>query len=265
MTAPEAFYARGARGKSIHAGDGAPTLAASNGDLYVNHEDGAGKGDLYERVDGAWVLVGNIGGPAGADSTVPGPPNELSIGTVASGAEAGASITGEAPAQELNLTLPQGDSAYQVAVDNGFVGSESAWLASLAGEDGDEGPSAYAVAVSNGFVGTESEWVASLKGEPGDEGPPGAVSESQLNTTVSNAVSALVGSSPATLDTLEEIAAALGNDPEFATTILDAIAGRVAGFQNGSPAELSVDRLSVTQFASITPVAGRTYLIFEDP
>lgn len=41
------------------------------------------------------------------------------------------------------------------------------------GEQGDPGPSAYEIAVANGFVGTEEEWVASLKGDPGDPGDPG--------------------------------------------------------------------------------------------
>lgn len=34
---------------------------------------------------------------------------------------------------------PAGDSAYEVAVDNGFVGTEAAWLASLKGAKGDDG------------------------------------------------------------------------------------------------------------------------------
>ncbi|MGJ7685574.1 prophage tail fiber N-terminal domain-containing protein [Escherichia coli] len=39
-------------------------------------------------------------------------------------------------------------------------------------------------------------------------------------------LAALVGSSPETLDTLNELAAALGNDPEFATTVTNALAGK---------------------------------------
>ena len=35
------------------------------------------------------------------------------------------------------------------------------------------GKSAYEVAVANGFEGTEEEWLASLQGEPGDPGDPG--------------------------------------------------------------------------------------------
>ncbi|EMW4579056.1 prophage tail fiber N-terminal domain-containing protein [Escherichia coli] len=39
-------------------------------------------------------------------------------------------------------------------------------------------------------------------------------------------LAALVDSSPEALDTLNELAAALGNDPEFATTIMNALAGK---------------------------------------
>lgn len=38
---------------------------------------------------------------------------------------------------------------------------------------GSDGASAYQIAVANGFEGTEQEWLASLKGEPGSPGSPG--------------------------------------------------------------------------------------------
>lgn len=41
-----------------------------------------------------------------------------------------------------------------------------------------------------------------------------------------SAVAGLVGSSPEALDTLNELAAALGNDPNFATTVMNALAGK---------------------------------------
>ncbi|MGW4040457.1 hypothetical protein ACWEIM_29980 [Streptomyces sp. NPDC004778] len=41
------------------------------------------------------------------------------------------------------------------------------------GEDGAPGASAYQVAVANGYVGTESQWLASLKGAKGDKGDAG--------------------------------------------------------------------------------------------
>lgn len=125
---------------------------------------------------------------------------------------------------KVNLRGPQGAvgprgfagddglSAYEVAVNNGFVGDQAEWLASLVGAQGPQGPageglmftwsgtqlgvkldsdttysftdlvgptgntgatgaSAYQVAVSNGFIGTEEQWLESLvgpQGEPGD-------------------------------------------------------------------------------------------------
>lgn len=38
---------------------------------------------------------------------------------------------------------------------------------------GVRGESAYDVAVRNGYTGTEAEWLLSLKGEPGQKGPKG--------------------------------------------------------------------------------------------
>ena len=40
----------------------------------------------------------------------------------------------------------------------------------LKGEDGLNGLSAYELALENGFIGTEEEWIVSLKGEKGDKG-----------------------------------------------------------------------------------------------
>lgn len=45
---------------------------------------------------------------------------------------------------------------------------------------------------------------------------------------VAQAIAALVSSSPDALDTLQELAAALGNDANFATTITNALAGKVS-------------------------------------
>ena len=38
---------------------------------------------------------------------------------------------------------------------------------------GEPGKSAYEIAVEHGFEGSEEEWLASLKGEKGDRGPQG--------------------------------------------------------------------------------------------
>ncbi|EID2652971.1 phage tail protein [Escherichia coli] len=58
----------------------------------------------------------------------------------------------------------------------------------------------------------------------------------QLATTafVQAAIAALVNSSPGALDTLNELAAALGNDPNFATTMTNALAGKMDKAANGA-------------------------------
>ena len=52
-------------------------------------------------------------------------------------------------------------------------------------------------------------------------------SSQKINTSINNAVSALVGGAGTTLDTLKELAAALGNDANFATTIATQMGKRV--------------------------------------
>ena len=42
------------------------------------------------------------------------------------------------------------------------------------GKDGENGKSAYEIAVQNGYDGTETDWLESLKGQKGDIGEPGA-------------------------------------------------------------------------------------------
>ena len=48
-------------------------------------------------------------------------------------------------------------------------------LLALKGENGIDGKSAYQLAVEKGFAGTEAEWIASLKGETGPIGPQGEI------------------------------------------------------------------------------------------
>ncbi|HCD3924974.1 TPA: phage tail protein [Klebsiella aerogenes] len=64
-------------------------------------------------------------------------------------------------------------------------------------------------------------------------------STTQLATTafVQAAIAALVNSSPGALDTLNELAAALGNDPNFATTMTNALAGKMDKSANGADIE----------------------------
>ncbi|ELY2630963.1 phage tail protein [Cronobacter sakazakii] len=67
-----------------------------------------------------------------------------------------------------------------------------------------------------------------LTGTPKAPTAPAGNNTTQIATTafVKAALAGLVGSSPAALDTLNELAAALGNDPNFATTMTNALAGK---------------------------------------
>ena len=127
-------------------------------------------------------------------------------------------ISQDAPAKRPSENPPavvgsDGLSAYQIAVNHGFTGSETEWLASLKGERGQQGErgpqgergsdglngndgaagaqgvpgkdgergsdglSAYQIAVNHGFSGSETEWLASLKGERGQQGERGPQGE----------------------------------------------------------------------------------------
>lgn len=106
---------------------------------------------------------------------------------------------------DTGLTGPKGDpgdnglagaSAYQIAVGNGFNGSEAQWLASLVGPKGDtgntgaagqeglDGASAYQIAISNGFTGSEAQWLDSLHGQDGTDANTGnfIFSEDSIST-----------------------------------------------------------------------------------
>lgn len=113
--------------------------------------------------------------------------------------------------QKISEKGGNGKSAYEIALEHGFVGTEAEWLESLKGKDGAVGPqgeqgppgadgqpgkngeqgspgvdgrdgldgtngkSAFEIAVENGFVGSETEWLESLKGKDGADGRDGAV------------------------------------------------------------------------------------------
>ena len=111
--------------------------------------------------------------------------------------------------QKISEKGKDGKSAYEIAVEHGFVGTEVEWLESLKGVDGKDGvngkdgcdgrngvdgllgkdgkdgadglpgrdgidgidgKSAYIIAVEHGFSGTETEWLQSLKGADGRDG-----------------------------------------------------------------------------------------------
>lgn len=75
-----------------------------------------------------------------------------------------------------------------------------------------------------------------LTGTPKAPTAAQTVNNTQVATTafVKSAIAALVDSSPGALDTLNELAAALDNDPNFATTMTNALAGKMEISKNGA-------------------------------
>jgi hypothetical protein len=102
-----------------------------------------------------------------------------------------------------------------------------------------------------------------------------ATIEAEYRAFANAAVAALVDSSPTTLDTLNELAAALGNDPNFATTVSQQIGTKLNASAytaadvlakllsvDGTGSNLDADRLdgrhaSQFQWAKVTDDAGR--------
>jgi len=84
-----------------------------------------------------------------------------------------------------------GDSAYDIAVKNGFKGNQTDWLISLVvapikGDQGDPGLTAYQVAQASGYQGSVIDWLISLQGAPGANGADAIVTADQLNLAIAN-------------------------------------------------------------------------------
>lgn len=136
-----------------------------------------------------------------------------------------------------------GESAYEIAVDNGFEGTEEEWLNSLKGANG---KSAYWIAVDNGYQGTEQEWLASLKGANGDLVYTDSDGEEQLISNIvtdisgkedkSNKVTAIGAEStdaqyPSALAVYKAVESGGCVMPDYVKTEADRVVGVVANHQ----------------------------------
>lgn len=208
----------------------------------------------------AWVSLGATGpqgpqgatGPAGspgADSTVPGPQGIQGI----QGAPGADSIVPgpQGPQGLPGDTGPAGTTSWGGITDKPTLGTASALNVPATGDaapgevvkGGDSRLSDARTPVAHNHDGsyyTESEIDTALAAKaplasPALTGTPTAptaapgTNTTQVATTefIQTAVAALVASSPAALDTLLELAAALGNDANFATTTVTALGNRL--------------------------------------
>lgn len=125
-------------------------------------------------------------------------------------------ITGSVDKPYMGLPGKDGASAYEIALENGFVGTEEEWLASLKGKDGIDG--------TNGKDGVDgkdgAQGPAGKDGVDGKDGDPGVY----------------VGSTEPTDDSLVWINPEGGESTGYATTeyVDNAISAAITEVENGS-------------------------------
>jgi hypothetical protein len=148
----------------------------------------------------------------------------LSIGSVTQGSTVGASITGAGLSTELNLVLPN-----TTALGLGNVTNES--KATMFSNPTFTGTVSGVTAAHVGLGAVTNESKLTMFASPAFTGIPIAptatagTNTTQLATTqyVRTEVANLVNSAPGALDTLDELAAALGDDASFASTVTTSI------------------------------------------
>ena len=164
--------------------------------------------------------------------------------------------------ENISLTPgADGKSAYQIAQDNGYTGTETEWLASLHGadgqdgvdgtngtngtdgadgQDGADGKSAYQIAVDNGFVGNETAWLASLvgatgaKGDKGDTGDAGQDGADGTTVAVGTTTTGAAGTNASVTSTYNSVTN---------TITLDFTIPRGATGESGSSASITADEV----------------------
>jgi hypothetical protein len=148
----------------------------------------------------------------------------LGIGTVTQGSTVGATITGSGLATELNLVLPNttalglgnvtNESKLTMFANPTFTGTVSGVSAAMVGLGAVTNESKATMFTSPAFTGVPTAPTATA-----------GTNTTQIATTqyVRTEVANLVNSAPGALDTLDELAAALGDDASFASTVTTSI------------------------------------------
>lgn len=151
-----------------------------------------------------------------------------------------------------------GLSAYEVAVENGFTGSETEWLSSLEGATGLQGP--------KGDPGDDgAQGIQGPKGDPGIEGPEGPKGDpgvAELPLSSEDVTTTLAGSEMSVSSAL----AGLENALTVANSKLIDLTPRVDDLElNSVSGEGITNIVALTQaeYDALTPVATTLYVIRE--
>jgi hypothetical protein len=112
------------------------------------------------------------------------------------------------------------------------------------------GTSTFTNVTINGTLDMNAGTAATVTGLSAPVGNTDAATKLYVDTSIAN----LIASAPGTLDTLNELAAALGNDPNFATTVTNEIATKVSKAGDTMTGSLAMSSQKITGLG--TPTAG---------
>jgi len=156
-------------GVSIDGGLSSEVIAQAIESYLATHPlEGVTPQELEDAIAAVELLPGPKGDPGDA-STIPGPSGKSAYELAQAGGYSGTQT------QWLASLKGADGAASTVPGPKGDPGTAS----TVPGPKGDPGNSAYAVALANGFVGSQAQWLASLKGDPG-ENPTGAVTSTGI-------------------------------------------------------------------------------------
>lgn len=163
-------------------------------------------------------------------------------------------------ATQTNISITEVEGVLIVTAENGVDDSTTDDIAegtnnlyftnqrALDGTDGAYDPSGSAAAAeANAQTHTNN-----LIGDQTVDGTTGNTVFARIETAISN----LVDSAPETLDTLRELAEALGDDPNFATTITNSISEKVSKAGSTMTGELALPSVLVNSVAKTVAASG---------
>ena len=230
--------------------DGTPTIVLPDGAIAVDTTNDK----IYFRSGGEWQEV--IGGGGGGIAIQPEAPIDTELlwldtdepgvsgptGPTGATGPAGVTTGSTAPANTSVIWADTSTTGSAVVPVGGTTGQ---MLSKSSGSDYD---TAWATPVTSSDLALKANLASpTLTGTPSAPTAAPATNTTQIATTefVRAEVSALVGGATTTLDTLGEIATALGNDANLSTTLIDSIA-------------LKAPLIQASPIGMITPYAGST-------